>query len=155
MQPIKLLGSQLGWAQLTTGCWKESRLGLRPALLPLRPALLPLRAFILPLRLALLPPTGCLSPSPPSPPPRTGGRRWPGSNGSAVQGGDLPIFSTMITRVITSRTTAVQIDLNDHTGIVAKKRDPGILDPELFSGQIRKVEARLGKLAKIRKVETD
>ena len=39
--------------------------------------------------------------------------------------------------------------------IVGKKRDPGILDPELFSGQIRKVEARLGKLAKIRKVETD
>ena len=42
-----------------------------------------------------------------------------------------------------------------HTGIVAKKRDPGILDPELFLAQIRKVEARLGKLAKIRKVETD
>jgi len=40
-------------------------------------------------------------------------------------------------------------------GIVAKKRDPGILDPELFFAQIRKVEARLGKLAKIRKVETD
>ena len=40
-------------------------------------------------------------------------------------------------------------------GIVAKKRDPGILDPELFLAQIRKVEARLGKLAKIRKVETD
>ena len=39
--------------------------------------------------------------------------------------------------------------------IVAKKRDPGILDPELFLVQIRKVEARLGKLAKIRKVETD
>ena len=38
--------------------------------------------------------------------------------------------------------------------IVAKKRDPGILDPELFLAQIRKVEARLGKLAKIRKVET-
>ena len=36
-------------------------------------------------------------------------------------------------------------------GIVGKKRDPGILDPELFLGQIRKVEARLGKLAKIRK----
>ena len=35
--------------------------------------------------------------------------------------------------------------------IVAKKRDPGILDPELFLAQIRKVEARLGKLAKIRK----
>ena len=42
-----------------------------------------------------------------------------------------------------------------HDGIVAKKRDPGILDPELFLAQIRKVEARLGKLAKIRKVETD
>ena len=40
-------------------------------------------------------------------------------------------------------------------GIVAKKRDPGILDPEPFLAQIRKVEARLGKLAKIRKVETD
>ena len=39
--------------------------------------------------------------------------------------------------------------------IVAKKRDPGILDPELFLAQIRKVEARLGKLAKIRKVEKD
>ena len=35
--------------------------------------------------------------------------------------------------------------------IVAKKRDPGILDPEPFLAQIRKVEARLGKLAKIRK----
>ena len=40
-------------------------------------------------------------------------------------------------------------------GIVGKKWDPGILDPSGFSGQIRKVEARLGKLAKIRKVETD
>ena len=40
-------------------------------------------------------------------------------------------------------------------GIVAKKWDPGILDPSRFSGQIRKVEARLGNLAKIRKVETD
>ena len=39
--------------------------------------------------------------------------------------------------------------------IVAKKWDPGILDPSRFSGKIRKVEARLGKLAKIRKVETD
>ena len=41
-----------------------------------------------------------------------------------------------------------------HT-IVGKKWDPGILDPSQFSGQIRKVEARLGKLAKIRKLETD
>ena len=37
------------------------------------------------------------------------------------------------------------------SAIVGKKRDPGILDPELFLAQIRKVEARLGKLAKIRK----
>ena len=43
----------------------------------------------------------------------------------------------------------------DVESIVAKKWDPGILDPSRFSGQIRKVEARLGKLAKIRKVETD
>ena len=41
-----------------------------------------------------------------------------------------------------------------HCRIVGKKQDPGILDPELFLAQIRKVEARLGKLAKIRKVET-
>ena len=40
-------------------------------------------------------------------------------------------------------------------GIVGKKWDPGILDPGRFSAQIRKVEARLGKLAKIRKVETN
>ena len=39
--------------------------------------------------------------------------------------------------------------------IVAKKWEPGNLVPSRFSGQIRKVEARLGKLAKIRKVETD
>ena len=46
--------------------------------------------------------------------------------------------------------------------IVGKKWDPGILDPGRFSAQIRKVEARLGKLAKIigklrqiRKVETN
>ena len=37
------------------------------------------------------------------------------------------------------------------SAIVGKKRDPGILDPELFLAQIRKVGARLGKLAKIRK----
>ena len=43
----------------------------------------------------------------------------------------------------------------EEPGIVGKKRDPGILDPEPFLAQIRKVEARLGKLAKIRKVETD
>ena len=39
--------------------------------------------------------------------------------------------------------------------IVRKKWEPGNLVPSRFSGQIRKVEARLGKLAKIRKVETD
>ena len=42
-----------------------------------------------------------------------------------------------------------------HIFIVGKKWDPGILDSGPFSGQIRKLEARLGKLAKIRKVETD
>ena len=36
--------------------------------------------------------------------------------------------------------------------IVGKNWDPGILDPGRFSAQIRKVEARLGKLVKIRKV---
>ena len=46
------------------------------------------------------------------------------------------------------------MEAKDVRSIVGKKRDPGILDPELFLAQIRKVEARLGKLAKIRKVET-
>ena len=44
---------------------------------------------------------------------------------------------------------------NNNMSIVAKKWDPGILDPGRFSAQIRKVEARLGKLAKIRKVEAN
>ena len=39
--------------------------------------------------------------------------------------------------------------------IVAKEWDPGILDPSRFSAQIRKIDARLGELAKIRKVETN
>ena len=38
---------------------------------------------------------------------------------------------------------------------VAKKWEPGNPVPGPFSAQIRKVEARLGKLAKIRKVETN
>ena len=42
---------------------------------------------------------------------------------------------------------------NESECIVGKKWDPGILDPGPFSGQIRKVEARLGKLPKIRKSE--
>ena len=42
-----------------------------------------------------------------------------------------------------------------NSAIVAKKWEPGNLVPSRFSGEIRKVEARLGKLAKIRKVETD
>ena len=36
-----------------------------------------------------------------------------------------------------------------------KKWDPRILDKSRFSAQIRKVEARLGKLGKIRKAETN
>ena len=43
----------------------------------------------------------------------------------------------------------------DIAGIVGKKWEPGNLVPSRFLGQIRKVEARLGKLAKIRKVETN
>ena len=43
----------------------------------------------------------------------------------------------------------------DPPTIVGKKWDPGTLDPGRFSAQIRKVEARLGKLANIRKVETN
>ena len=43
----------------------------------------------------------------------------------------------------------------DPGGIVGKKWEPGNLVPSRFLGQIRKVEARLGKLAKIRKVETN
>ena len=43
----------------------------------------------------------------------------------------------------------------DSSYIVGKKWDPGILDPGRFSAQIRKVEARLGKLVKIRKVEAN
>ena len=39
--------------------------------------------------------------------------------------------------------------------IVGKKWEPRNLVPSRFLGQIRKVEARLGKLAKIRKVETN
>ena len=39
--------------------------------------------------------------------------------------------------------------------IVGKKWEPGNPVPSRFSGKIRKIEARLGKLAKIRKVETD
>ena len=53
------------------------------------------------------------------------------------------------------KSTDICCNIGNVTGIVAKKWDPGILDPSRFSGQIRKVEARLGKLAKIRKVETD
>ena len=44
---------------------------------------------------------------------------------------------------------------NDVLCIVGKKWEPGNLVPSRFLGQIRKVEARLGKLAKIRKVETN
>ena len=36
-----------------------------------------------------------------------------------------------------------------------KKWEPGNLVPSRLSGQVRKAEARLGKLAKIRKVETN
>ena len=57
------------------------------------------------------------------------------------------MVATSLVMVVTSLVMAVTR--------VAKKWDPGILDPSRFSAQIRKVEARLGKLAKIRKVETN
>ena len=44
---------------------------------------------------------------------------------------------------------------NQLTGIVGKKWEHRNPVPSRFSAQIRKVEARLGKLAKIRKVETN
>ena len=49
------------------------------------------------------------------------------------------------------------LDRHSHGGatIVAKKWEPRNPVPSRFSGQIRKVEARLVKLAKIRKVETN
>jgi len=62
----------------------------------------------------------------------------------------MVILRTFVIKMLHLRTF-----VGNQTTIVAKKRDPGILDPELFLAQIRKVEARLGKLAKIRKVETD
>ena len=45
--------------------------------------------------------------------------------------------------------------LKKELSIVGKMWEPGNLVPSRFLGQIRKVEARLGKLAKIRKVETN
>ena len=56
---------------------------------------------------------------------------------------------------IISLSTEIPLSFPPQWGIVGKKCDPGILDPSRFSAQIRKVEARLGKLAKIRKVETN
>ena len=62
------------------------------------------------------------------------------------------LFSSSWTTVYLSK----RWEWNDDTvSIVGKKWDHGILDPGLFSAQIRKVEARLGKLANIRKVETN
>ena len=58
-------------------------------------------------------------------------------------------MSEMITRI------ELCLILKIGCGIVAKKWEPGNLVPSRFSAQIRKVEARLGKLAKIRKVETN
>ena len=71
----------------------------------------------------------------------------------------LDLFSNIPPSIPTGSTILVQViifcEILFPPIIVAKKRDPGILDPELFLAQIRKVEARIGKLAKIRKVETD
>merc|ERR1712062_141831 len=73
--------------QLTRECWRD----LRAVLLLVRvPDLLKGRltaTFLSLWRDALLPPTGSLSLSPSSPPPRAGWRRSPGSGGSVVQDG--------------------------------------------------------------------
>ena len=57
----------------------------------------------------------------------------------------------LLKAIIQFSTTDILANIARGTTIVGKKRDPGMLDPELFLAQIRKVEARLGKLAKIRK----
>ena len=56
---------------------------------------------------------------------------------------------------LVSRLTLGQKKLGLVSPIVAKKWEPRNPVPSRFSAQIRKVEARLGKLAKIRKVETN
>ena len=62
---------------------------------------------------------------------------------------DFPIITTELS--IELMLNQVNLPVFRHiASIVGKKRDP-----EPFLAQIRKVEARLGKLAKIRKVETD
>ena len=68
------------------------------------------------------------------------------TTGGVGRGGTTPIDWTGL---------RVPATLRSPVTIVAKKWDPGILDPGRFSAQIRKVEARLGKLAKIRKVEAN
>ena len=66
----------------------------------------------------------------------------------------ITLLEAVITRMYRTARPLPSI-LKMPTSIVGKKWDPGILDPSRFSAQIRKVEARLGKLAKIRKVETN
>ena len=61
------------------------------------------------------------------------------------------MLTDSLLKVVSVISPVCIFDFRDVGAIVAKKRDPGILDPELFLAQIRKVEARLGKLAKIRK----
>ena len=67
--------------------------------------------------------------------------------------GVTDLFGEPLSGTLDCRSSAVKYERS--TSIVAKKWEPGNLVPSRFSGQIRKVEARLGKLAKIRKVETD
>ena len=64
----------------------------------------------------------------------------------------VSIFSTAMGFQMSPQIACVS---NGSSVIVAKKWEPGNLVPSRFLGQIRKVEARLGKLAKIRKVETN
>ena len=59
------------------------------------------------------------------------------------------------TNKMPSKMEVHRVSVKAISGIVGKKWEPGNLVPSRFLGQIRKVEARLGKLANIGKVETD
>ena len=74
----------------------------------------------------------------------------------ATSSGIAPAIAIMTLFDRVCLTNIIQIIIQYyHASIVGKKWEPGNLVPSRFSAQIRKVEARLGKLAKIRKVETN
>ena len=72
-----------------------------------------------------------------------------------IEESDISFMALFLLPVDRGQSLEIQKNIVQPNHIVGKKWDPGILDPSRFSGQIKKVEARLGKLAKIRKVETN